>query len=126
MKLTLPMQLEAMTDQTGKVKSGWYLFFEKLVRLITAPYSRVIPASGATVSVPSAGVLILAPAGTLAALTLALPTGFDGQIVALSTTQAVTAVTWTNGTVVGPTALSVNQALRLIYDASAATWYVSP
>lgn len=52
------------------------------------------PATGATVTVnPGTNFLVLEPAGTIATLTVNLPAGADGQVLAISSTQIITAVT---------------------------------
>ena len=88
------------------------------------------PTTGQTVVIAQTqDVAIIDPAGSLATLTVQLPTAsatYDGQIVSFSSTQAVAAltVTATAGTVVGaPTSLSAGQGVSYICVGSTATWY---
>ena len=74
--------------------------------------SRVSPTSGATVTIANKYGInkrLIAPAGTLATLTLALPTPpINGEILQLSFTQQITTLTVSNGTIQGlPTAGTV-------------------
>ena len=70
------------------------------------PYvQRISPLTGATVVVPGADAIILVtPAGTIAALTIQMPPQanlLDGNTVELGSSQIITALTFTGGTVLG-------------------------
>jgi hypothetical protein len=86
------------------------------------------PLTGATVTCTTRDrKIVLNPAGTIATLTISLPLTagelYDGQILDITTTQIVTAVTMSGGTVVGmPAGLSVGFH-RLTYIESTANWY---
>lgn len=73
--------------------------------------------------------LILTPAGTLAAGTVQLPpaaSAFDGQMVMVTSTQTISAltVTSTGATVVGaPAGASANATFVLRYNTDALSWY---
>lgn len=71
--------------------------------------------------------LILTPAGTIAALTIALPFPLDKQTLIVNSTAAITALSFTgkNGdTIVGaPTTMAVNAYFTLQYDAVLKRWY---
>lgn len=71
--------------------------------------------------------LILNPTGTLAAGTIVMPTApADLTLVAIVTTQTITALTITGGgpTVVGaPSTLAAGQAFTMRYDAATNSWY---
>lgn len=93
---------------------------------LTTQYA--VPLTGTTVTVTAADSwLILAPAGTLAALTIALPaTKAAGQQVLVNCSQIITALTvsGSGATVVGaPTSLTANGFFRMRYDAVTAAWY---
>lgn len=84
------------------------------------------PLTGATVTVaPGQTRIIIDPAGTLAALTLAFPaTPSDGQLLYVSSSQIVTALTVTGATVVGGlTALVAAAGLRYVYSLTANKWF---
>lgn len=90
------------------------------------------PLTGTTVQVTDSANsvwLILTPAGTLAALTIALPAKAncaDKQEVLVNTRQTLTSLTvsCSGGTVVGaPTTLAANGYFRMRYDAVMSTWY---
>lgn len=87
------------------------------------------PLTGTTVVVTTANSwLVLTPAGTIAALTLTLPTDrIDGEEVIVNSTQIITALTvgGAGTTVVGaPTTLAtVNSFFRMRYNNTLAAWY---
>ena len=86
------------------------------------------PETGATVTVAaSTERLVLNPADDIAELTIALPTTpADGWEVRVSSTQAVTTLTITDGAASGvgyPTAMTDNSFFSLIYRETDTTWY---
>ncbi len=88
----------------------------------------VIPLTGDTVTVSSSNnYTILKPAGTLATLTVNLPSSpVNNQVQTISSTQIITSLTVGAGahTVLGaPSALAVGQAFTMIYDTATTTWY---
>ncbi|HWD29282.1 MAG TPA: DUF2793 domain-containing protein [Rhizomicrobium sp.] len=92
-------------------------------------YSYQQPATGFAIAVSNtAGRLILDPAGTLASGTITLPAApKDGQLLRLSTTQGITALTLapaTGQSVVGaPATLGANTSAEFTYRAANTTWY---
>ena len=85
------------------------------------------PTTGQTVTVATGDSwLILSPAGTLATLTINLPTDrTDGEGVMINTTQTLTSLTISGAgtTVAGaPTTLAANAFLRMTYTATLNTW----
>lgn len=84
------------------------------------------PTVGQTVTVNSNGsvVLHLNPAGTLATLTIAFPASpQDGDRVQIGSTQIVTTLTMSVGTIVGALAsLAVGSGGTWSYSATAAQW----
>jgi hypothetical protein len=86
------------------------------------------PLTGETHTVDDdADVVVMQPAGTIAALTLNMPASpFDGQEVAFASTQVITALTMSgNGkTLLGAlTAGSANGFAKWRYRAATTTWY---
>lgn len=90
------------------------------------------PLTGTTItSAAGTSNLVLTPAGTIAALTVALPpaaTNVDGAIFTISTSQTVTALTVTagvgNSLISSPTTLTANNDVSFIWRASNTSWYV--
>lgn len=94
------------------------------------------PLTGTTVTAAATdSTILLEPAGTIAALTVALPAATalkDGQTIRIASTQTITALTLTPGTGTtianpGATALTVSATTaynyELMYKASTAKWY---
>jgi hypothetical protein len=70
----------------------------------------------------------LEPAGTLATGTIVMPaTAYDGFVVAIMSTQTITALTLNANTgqsiIGGVSTLTANQPVHYIYRASNTTWY---
>ena len=91
------------------------------------PTQRVVPVSGGTVTLYNrvgAQRAVIAPAGTLAALTIALPANpIDGEWIALTITQIITTLTQTNGTLVGlPSTTTANYAGKWRYSLADTAW----
>lgn len=126
--------IENDTQQAG-ASAGWKVItpgvasvtlptvvFSQLPKVIN-DYAYFTPLTGTTVQCPSgsqvAENVVLDPAGTLAALTVALPTApVDGQRILIPTTQAITALTLTTstGTIMNaPTSLSAGQTIEFKY-----------
>jgi hypothetical protein len=84
------------------------------------------PIGGATVAVAIAGSawLILTPASGLAALMVALPlTPVDGDVLRVTCSLSITALTFSGGTVSGaPTAISAVTPFSLAYDGVNVVW----
>lgn len=96
-----------------------------------SPFQVTAPAAGATVT-SSYGLRsnILNPAGTLATLTVNLPTGqYDGAITRISSSQQITALTIATtdaSLIVGaPATLAAGGAIQFLYQASNTTWYIN-
>jgi len=96
---------------------------------VVRPYvQRVSPLTGATIVVPGAdAVIIVTPAGTIAALTIQFPaTGLlDGNKIELGSSQIITALTFTGATVLGAPA-AVPQAFGnagFIWSEADTVWY---
>lgn len=96
------------------------------IRLIpTQQY--VAPTTGQTITVNTNGYVQLRinPAGTLLALTITLPgSPSDGDTVEVASSQAVTTLTMSGGTIVGPlTTMAVGTFAVYQYVASASSWF---
>ena len=86
------------------------------------------PTTGQTVTVTTGDTwLLITPAGTLATLTVTLPTDrTDGQIVRVISSQILTALTVGGaGTTVNgaPTTMSANGFFEMAYSATLNAWY---
>jgi hypothetical protein len=103
--------------------------FSQLPRVIN-DFAYFTPLTGTTVQCPggsaAAAEVIIDPAGTLAALTVALPTTpVNGQNVVIPTTQTITALTLTaaTGTILNaPTTLAGGQAIEYKYLSAQNKW----
>lgn len=93
--------------------------------VINRSHTIFTPATGGTVTLVTGQINIINPAGTIATLTLTLPSSpANNDIVSLTFTQAVTAITYSGGTVVGsPTTASLGGQWYLTYDSGTTTWY---
>ena len=84
------------------------------------------PTTGQTVTVGSSGstTLTINPAGTLATLTITMPSSpTDGDRVQFGTTQIVTGLTMNGGTIVGGlSTLAVGSGGTWVYNATSASW----
>ncbi|WP_338509202.1 glycosyl hydrolase family 28-related protein [Burkholderia gladioli] len=97
---------------------------------IDKAYTYTAPASGATVTIASGTqTALIDPSGTLAALTVTLPAcnaGYDGSLVRLTSTKAVTALTLSAASgSVSPAATSLSAGAGHAYLCRGAntTWY---
>ena len=87
------------------------------------------PTTGATITLPSfdSGELMvfLNPAGTLATITINMPSAVaDGQKVSLMTSQVLTLVTMGGGTILSAlTTLGINAFATYAYSATNTTWF---
>lgn len=83
------------------------------------------PTTGGTVALVNNQYNIINPSGSLATLTVNLPSSpANNDVVYIKYTQSVTTVTYGNGTVVdGITTPSVGGLVVLTYDASTTSWY---
>lgn len=85
------------------------------------------PTTGGTITLTNGWgfqLLVVNPAGTLAALTLALPsTPIDGEILQITFTQAITALTVSGGTLLGmPASVAAGFGSTWKYNATAGKW----
>jgi hypothetical protein len=97
------------------------LSVDRLVTQYAAP-----SASGFSVSITQNNThLILTPAAGYAAGTIVLPIApVDRDELLVNSTQAVTTLTFSGGTVIGgPTGLAANDYFRLKYDSLLSRWY---
>lgn len=86
----------------------------------------VTPTTGSTVSVNTNGrvILFINPAGTLLALTVALPSSpTDQDSVKVFSSQAITTLTMSNGTIVGPlTTMAIGTFAEYTYFSDTSSW----
>lgn len=87
-----------------------------------------VPTLGQTVVVPTFDGpnmrVLLDPAGTLATLTVTLPSATDGQSVAIMTSQALTLLTLNGGTIINTvTTLALGNSAEYIYSVSSNKWF---
>ena len=84
------------------------------------------PTTGSTVTLTRSNdtVAILNPVGSLDALTIAMPSSpKDGDRVTLTANSAISAVSFTNGTVTnGPASLSAGSSFAMVYSSTSGTW----
>ena len=93
----------------------------------TRQIATVVPTAGQSLTIPLTAWYIMAPAGTLATLTLTLPaTGVEGQDLVLTSTKAITALTLNAGAgqsmASAVTAMDANESVVLRLTNS--TWFV--
>ena len=83
------------------------------------------PSTGGTVNLVANQYNIINPSGSLVALTVNLPSSpVNNDVVYIKYTQAITTVTYGNGTVVdGITTPSVGGLVILTYDSISSSWY---
>jgi hypothetical protein len=92
-------------------------------------YFKAVPLTGTTVVIPNdAAMVSIRPAGTLAALTIALPPSpVDGMTVRIFSTQIITALTWQLGTGqvqndVATTIAAAMSGVAYTFSAANSTW----
>lgn len=83
------------------------------------------PSAGGTVNLVNGQFNIINPSGTIATLTVNLPSSpANNDVVYIKFTQAVTAVTYANGTIVGGiTSLAAGGLVVLTYHTGTTSWY---
>jgi len=92
---------------------------------ISKPHNISTPVTGGTVNLTNNQYNIINPSGALATLTVNLPSSpANNDCVYIKYTQAITAVTYGNGTVVdGITAPTAGGLVVLTYDSGTTSWY---
>lgn len=90
------------------------------------PFQYASPTTGQTVTADGHAYILLSPAGAIAALTIALyATPYDGMFVTVSSSQAITTLALTGGTVVGtPTLSAAGSTFKLIWSAADSKWWL--
>lgn len=101
--------------------------WQQLDRQGTSNYAHTIftPSTGGTVNLVNRQYNIINPAGALLALTVNLPSSpANNDVVYIKYAQAITTVTYGNGTVVdGITAPTAGGLVVLTYDSGTTSWY---
>lgn len=81
------------------------------------------PTTGSSITIlDNMTSLRLNPAGTLTALTIVPPTAYDGRKFNVSTSQILTALTWTGSFKGAPTTSGANGFFRFEYSTNEAAW----
>jgi hypothetical protein len=85
----------------------------------------VTPTTGTSINLLKNGLTIINPAGTLAALTLTLPSSpAEGDAVRYTITQSVSSLSYSGGTVVAaPTIITGRTEINHVYRGATASWY---
>ena len=85
------------------------------------------PLTGGTINVNAGGYvkLLINPAGSLLALTIALPAApSNGDVLELASSQAITTLTMSGGTIVGPlTAMAIGTFASYVFSTDADEWF---
>ena len=85
------------------------------------------PTTGSTVTVGTTGYiqLVINPAGSLLALTVALPgSPQNGDVLELCSSQAITTLTMSGGTVIGAlTTMAIGTFASYIFNSTAGQWF---
>ena len=93
---------------------------------VTMATETFVPTTGNTLTLSGANqsTVFVEPAGTLAALTLTMPSSpANGDLITIFSKQNVTAVTFSGGTVNGaPTNFSANGATTFVYSSASGQW----
>lgn len=88
--------------------------------------TRFTPATGDTITIPDSQaevIAIVAPAGTIATLTIAMGTAYNGRRIIIVSTQIITAITVTGGTLINSlTTLALGGKVSYIYDSVSASY----
>jgi hypothetical protein len=111
---------------TGIGTSSQYILGDGSLGTIGARAHNIsTPTTGGTVNLTNNQYNIINPAGTLATLTVNLPSSpSNNDSVYIKYTQSITAVTYGNGTVVdGITAPTAGGLVVLVYDSGTTSWY---
>lgn len=93
-------------------------------------YSKQVPTTGFSITIgANVSALILDPAGTLATGTVTMPAApIDGQFVTLSSTQIITALTFSanagQSIKNAPTTLAAGARVEYVYVLANTTWYI--
>lgn len=113
------------TDTTLQRTFSWNCSNHAWDPLGQNPHVVFTPATGDNITTNIYTDNIVNPSGTIAALTITVPSNpANNDKTYFTFTQAVTAITWSGGTVVGlPTTAAAGQQFYLIYDLTNNTWY---
>jgi len=121
---------DATSVATGAIRSSGGLGVAKNLALgglcIHTAKDIVVPLTGETVTIGAAKlVTIINPAGTLANLTIVLPTAAgDGDTRTVTFSQAITTLAWTGMTSGFPTTMARNASFSAVWDSRSSTWFV--
>ena len=112
-----------LANNTASTATAGYVSISSISA--TKAHTIFTPTTGGTVTTVNNSNNIINPVGTLATLTIALPASpANNDIVYLTFTQAITAITYSGGTVVGtPTSATLGGQWFLTFDSGSSTWY---
>lgn len=95
-------------------------------RQLAVATQRVTPTTGQTVNANSGGWvrLMIVPAGLLLALTVRVPQSpQSGDIFEMASTQAITVLTMTGGTILGSLGtVALNGSASWVFDSTSSSW----
>lgn len=93
--------------------------------LINSSHTIFTPTTGQTVTLVAGNRNIINPLGTIAALTIVLPSSpANNDEIVYKVTQTITTITYSGGTVVGgPSGQSIGTLVTLTYDSATTSWY---
>jgi hypothetical protein len=113
------------TDTTLNRQFSWNCANHSWDPLGPNPHVIFTPTTGNTIATNIYTDYIINPAGTIAALTITLPSSpANNDKVYFTFTQAVTTITYSGGTAIGvPTSATAGQQFYLVYDLTTNTWY---
>lgn len=109
----------------GQVSGAW----NRIQAADVLNYEYLAPLTGFSITIPNyTSLLILNPAGTLAAGTITMPAAvFDGQIVSVTSSQTISTLTYTANsgqTIIGaPTTITSTSPAKFVYRAANKTFY---
>lgn len=98
---------------------------QALLGIVSNAVQYAVPTTGQTVTSDGSPMLLIDPAGTLVALTVTLPASpVDKQRWAMATSQAITTLTISGGTIVGTlTTMPLAGYADFIYNTTSAKWF---
>jgi hypothetical protein len=94
----------------------------------SSSHTVLTPTTGSTITTQSFTEYIINPAGTLANLTISIPSYTpllgDNDKIYFKFTQAISSISFTGGTVVAaPSSITAGQQFHLTYDSATNSWY---
>lgn len=125
----VPLLNEIVLDTvSGSYRLGDGVNIFANLRAPTTGNKQVVPCSGFTIVELISGITIITSSSTLASIAIELPpTSIDNTQVCLTTSQAITSLTWhpqTGTTIIGtPASLGLGGTVAYVFDMATNTWY---